>query len=569
MATELLSSTWQAQNFFETTLSADCTDSDTDIFLTSVPDFSEGTLVIDPDSVTGREIIYYSSKTTTKVTCPANGRGYDNSTAGAHTSGTKVIMAPIADWFNSLKTLFTTTPQGYTDLAATPNTVTYNGNRNYTLVFNSTDLTDTLSEGMRLRLQRTVSAPTTAFLIDGVNDYYNDTTVAGMTFTDDFVAGAWIYVRAYADMKIMGRYNGTSGWNLALTSSGQIQMGGNNAGAANFRAITSYQCVPLNKWVHIAAQLDMSAHTATSTTSYIMIDGVDVPAFVSQGGTNPTALIQAGNFELGSFNGGTQPFNGYIDQAFVTSAKMTQANVRTIASQAWTAALISTHSVVSAYSNGSTTDLNTTNANNLTAQNGATTVASSPFGNYLGSTLEYGIVASKPTFSTNTTVVVQVPEGCAIPTSGGISAVSYSTNKQPYGFPIFNPVIRTILLHNNSTATSQALVSGLTLSHTAQSTIPYKVRLRASSIYNGNSAVNAIVALWDGTVGSGTQLTRAVHSMASANIQSSFNIETPVIYASGSKTYNVSLEGNGGGTSTIAAATTAPVIMELELVGIA
>lgn len=102
MATELLSSTWQAQNFFETTLSADCTDSDTDIFLTSVPDFSEGTLVIDPDSVTGREIIYYSSKTTTKVTCPANGRGYDNSTAGAHTSGTKVIMAPIADWFNSL-----------------------------------------------------------------------------------------------------------------------------------------------------------------------------------------------------------------------------------------------------------------------------------------------------------------------------------------------------------------------------------------------------------------------------------------------------------------------------------
>jgi len=30
---------------------------------------------------------------------------------------------------------------------------------------------------------------------------------------------------------------------------------------------------------------------------------------------------------------------------------------------------------------------------------------------------------------------VQVPEGCTIPTSGGVSAVSYSSVKAPYGFP--------------------------------------------------------------------------------------------------------------------------------------
>lgn len=103
MATELLTSAWEPENFFETTLSADCTDSDTDIFLTGVPTNTEGTLIIDPESATDREIIYYSSKTATKVTCPANGRGYDNTTAVAHLSGTKVIMAPIADWFNSVK----------------------------------------------------------------------------------------------------------------------------------------------------------------------------------------------------------------------------------------------------------------------------------------------------------------------------------------------------------------------------------------------------------------------------------------------------------------------------------
>ncbi len=39
------------------------------------------------------------------------------------------------------------------------------------------------------------------------------------------------------------------------------------------------------------------------------------------------------------------------------------------------------------------------------------------------------------TFSTNTTLTIQVPEGCTIPTSGGVSAVSYSGIKAPYGFP--------------------------------------------------------------------------------------------------------------------------------------
>jgi hypothetical protein len=39
-----------------------------------------------------------------------------------------------------------------------------------------------------------------------------------------------------------------------------------------------------------------------------MIDGVNVPASVTRGGTNPTSLIQAGNLEIGSINGGTATF---------------------------------------------------------------------------------------------------------------------------------------------------------------------------------------------------------------------------------------------------------------------
>jgi len=355
------------------------------------------------------------------------------------TGVTTIVNSNITDTRQPISLSISADDGGWLPSIYTPNTITANGNRSYDLVFNSTDLTDTISPGMRIKTTRTTTAPTNAFSLDGTNDYYNDTTVSGMTFTDDFVAGAWVYMTAYptgSDVAIISRFNG-NGWSLRIRQNGQLRLVGYNTNSANFRLVDSYQSIPLNRWVHIAAQLDMSAHTYSSTQSYIMIDGVYVPGLVVQGGSNPSSLIQGGNLEIGSENGGTAPFPGYIDQAFVTSAKMTQANVKVIMNQAWTSALCTTHSVVSAYSNGSTTDINTTNANNLTAQNGATTVAKSPFAtNGFGTstgTTDYGIV-QKAVFSTNTTLTVQVPEGCTIPTSGGVSAVAYSTQKSPFGF---------------------------------------------------------------------------------------------------------------------------------------
>lgn len=104
MSTLLGTTALDFQNFYQSALTSDITDVATDIFIDTVPSVSEGILVIDPDSSANREIIYYSSKTGTKVVCPANGRGYDSSTAAAHSGGTKVIMAPVADWFNMLRT---------------------------------------------------------------------------------------------------------------------------------------------------------------------------------------------------------------------------------------------------------------------------------------------------------------------------------------------------------------------------------------------------------------------------------------------------------------------------------
>lgn len=326
---------------------------------------------------------------------------------------------------------------GWSPVESPPDTVVANGNRSYTLTFNSLDLTDTISPGMRVRTTRTVAAPTQCTdLESGSSQYYNDTSVSGMTFTDDFVVSAWIKLESYAALNsastIASRYNGTSGWRLEVFYTGQIRLLGVNAGSANVSYVVSYRAVPLGKWVHITAQLDMSAFTATTTTSYIMFDGEDVPSAIARSGSNPTALIQAGNLEIGSTNSGTLLFDGKIAQVAIYSAKVTQATILASIDRTLTG---SETSLVSAYSfNNSINDLSA-NANNLTAQNSAVaTNADSPFGNEAASsTLDYGLVQSV-SFSTNTTMIVQVPIGCTIPTTGGVTSMAYSVQKNPYGW---------------------------------------------------------------------------------------------------------------------------------------
>lgn len=322
---------------------------------------------------------------------------------------------------------------GWLALGFTPNTVTYNGQRSYSLVFNSTDLTSTLSNGMRIKCTRLTAAPTQVTALSGTK-YWSKATPNKFSFTDDFVIDVVINPSGYFLSTIVSTYNGTSGWALRMTASGQIQIIGYNAGAANFSQNLSYQSVPLNKETRITAQLDMSSFTNTATTSYIMFDGVEVPSLVSRGGTNPTALVQAGNLNVGAEQGGTNPFQGNISQLAIFNAKVTEAQIRTYHGQGY---LGTETSLASGYSfNGVATDLNTTTPNDLTAQNSAGYTTSGTFGNRgVSSTLEYAIVTSS-TFSTNTTLVVQVPEGCAIPTStSGVSAVAYTSQGVAYGFP--------------------------------------------------------------------------------------------------------------------------------------
>ncbi len=336
----------------------------------------------------------------------------------------------------SLNSLDATGRKGWITGATPPSSVSYLGNRSYQLTYASS-IAGYKTIGMRNRFTRSTSAPTQCTSLNGSSQYWVKSSPNKLAFTDDFVAMGWIKISSYAVGTIVSRYNGTSGWALKVESDGRITLIGYNAGSGNYSYVRSYESIPLDRWVHVAAQLDMSSYTATTTTSYVMIDGIDRAAAVGRAGTNPTALVQAGDLEIGSLNGGTSKFTGKIAQVAVFNAKVTQATIIGYISQGLSG---SETALASAYSfSNSATDLNTTTPNDLSVGGGSATAtnADSPFGGQADGTIsantEYGVTMSIS--SDGLTEVVQVPEGNAIPTSGGISALAYSLFDTPYNFP--------------------------------------------------------------------------------------------------------------------------------------
>lgn len=471
--------------------------------------------------------------------------------AAAQTLLNKTLTAPIIN--NPTISGFS----GWQLLGYTPNSVVANGNGNFDLTYSGVDLTGLTSAGMRLRLARTVAAPTQSTSLNGTNQYYSKSSPNGMTFTDDFLVSGWIKLTSYQDATIASRYNGTSGWVLKLTSSGVVSFEAYNGGSGNISYLQNYRSIPLNKWVHIAAQLDMSAFSTTPTTSYVMIDGVDVPVFVSRAGTNPTALAQAGNLEIGSRNGGSNYFSGKLAQIAIYSNKVAQSTVLA----AMTKGLVGTETdLISAYSfNNSINDLNTTNANNLTAQNSAVaTNADSPFGNSgISSTLEYGII-QESTFSTDTVINVQVPNGCQIPTSGGISAVLHSGDKAPLNFPT-----------QKDKWTLYAICKNDVLQSSPTSGVWYNLGNLRLSVPKGVWEASYKTTVYIGNIGAGIGIYTTLSNSSSTDSDDRFTLEsetpggtsqatsyphtipTDTIRNSAMTPYYLNTKHTGGGTSNI------------------
>ena len=475
--------------------------------------------------------------------------------------------------FDSVEISGTATSQGWTTLGDVPDTVTPNATvpRVYDLVFNGEDHTDTLSNSMKLQLTRTVAAPSQCTdLESSSSQYYSKSSPNGMTFTDDFAVSAWIKLESYtgSPQVIASRYGSSNGWRFYVEVDGSIVLAGYSGSINNNSNVQSYAAIPLNKWVHVAAQLDMSAFSATTTTSYIMIDGVDVTAKVGRAGTNPTSLVQGGNLEIGSFNGGSNYFDGKIAQVAIYSAKVTQATILASINRTLTG---SETSLVSAYSFNNTINDLSANANNLTAQNSAVaTNADSPFANAVSAgSLEYAEVLNVA-FSTNTTVTVRVPDGCQIPTSGGISSVYYSTQSNPYGLPAFSNVIgyAQICSSISTAATSPTQVLGLSCPVYIPAGKRARYIISARAMVNGTSNTTSPASVWDGTVGSGTQIMETTTSYPSTGGTSTvwaLNGSATTLPTTGLHTFNAGYYGSGG-TTTIQASTAYPAYISVELV---
>lgn len=420
MSTELLTENFSPENFYQSQLSADLSASATEVFLDVVPVGTEGTLVIDPESPTNREIIYFNSKGTTKVICPANGRGYDNSTATSHTQGTAVIMAPIADWFNSMRSLFTTASEDWKAQGYTPTVSSgYNkGNKEYQLTY-AADLSTVLSPGMRLKVDRTGTVPTQCLDLESSSSQYaSKTTPTGITFTDDFTVEAWVKLESYANMVIVSRRPAglASGWNLSLNASGQVVSDGLNG--ANYREWTSYQSIPLGQWVHVAATLDLSG-----TSGGIYINGVSVPISTATSGS-PVAIVQAGDLQVGA-NAGANLFDGKLSDVRVWSTVRTATQIKDNMAISLTT---STGLVANFPLNGNLNDVSG-NANNLTGSGGAVATATdNPY-----NATEYAIVTKISYSAPNTTVTVFTGTDYNIPNMT-LANPYYSTQKAPYGF---------------------------------------------------------------------------------------------------------------------------------------
>jgi hypothetical protein len=307
----------------------------------------------------------------------------------------------------------------------------------------------------------------------------------------------------------------------------------------------------------------MSSFTATPTTSYVMIDGVDVPATVGRTGTNPTALIQAGNLNIGARNGALF-FPGKIAQVGIYSAKVTESTIAGTLGQ--TLAGTET-SMISAYTlSNSLTDLNA-NANNLTANGSAlTTNADTPFAEGLAAgSLEYGIITDI-SFSTNTTVVVQCGIGGVMPTSGGLTTLSYSANAMPLGFPPG--------LTDNRVLADTKIPAGGTAGSTANSgvastvvTIPpgRSIKVIGTAVWGdfntSQNSTSVLGVVMDGviTIAAGTSWLNGSAAASNSTQPTAIGTFTPV---AGSHTFTLSFSLGGG--FQMSGYTNAEIIIELE-----
>jgi len=328
---------------------------------------------------------------------------------------------------DSLSVSGSNTTNGWTGLGATLTYGANDGNKEFTLT-TTTDLSTSVTPGMKIQLKRSTTPPaTSANFNSSLSQYMYNVSPSGITFTNQFTIEAWVYMFSYGTLQgILNRSSGSTsgGWNFEITSGGQVRAFYGTG--SSFTDFISNQAIPLNQWVHVAVSVSSTA----TKTAVIYINGTSVYTYSAL--TAATSLTQQSIYlTVAAQNNGTGGyFNGNITEVRLWSNAQTQTQIRANMG----INLVGTETgLVGLWrlGNGDITD-RTSNANNLTKSSILVTVGTT----YPYNPIEYGIItsysANTPTVGTNT-ITVYTGNSNVIPNQT-LTNPYISTARLPYGF---------------------------------------------------------------------------------------------------------------------------------------
>lgn len=191
--------------------------------------------------------------------------------------------------------------------------------------------------------------------------------------------------------------------------------------------------------------------------------------------------------------------------------------------------------------------INTPTISNATiTANAVAGFTTSNTGTIYGVAITAGVITGANSISTGTII------------QGGVSGSQLSTSAITLGY--------AQITSNFATASTTAVqVTSLT----ATVTIPaggrrIKITAHAGNI-KGSTLCNVAISIWDGTVGSGTQLNSGTYTSGGVDYNIPATVIAVVSPAAGSKTYNIGLLSNPG-TGTVVASATVPAFILVEAI---
>lgn len=298
------------------------------------------------------------------------------------------------------------------------------GQREQEITVPNADVRSLLSEGMKLRFSRAITPPTQCADFESTSSQYaNKAGLAGLlsSITDDVTVEAFVNLESFPTAApIFSARTGANGFDFLINSDGTVRIHG-ILNAGNHKLWSTYHCLNLREWYHLAGSMDMSGNTAA-----IYINGISVGLSTGHSGT-------ANNFtnvniaQVGANSASVYFFDGRMTDVRVWSTIRTATQILDNMHQQLTG---SETGLIGYWKLAGDFNDSTANANHLAAVGGAiATFADTPF-----KPIEYGFISKVSYTAPNSTITVFTGNAHTVPNMA-LTAPYYSTQKSPFGFP--------------------------------------------------------------------------------------------------------------------------------------